>query len=170
MAHKGHMHEDVAHGLRTRAHLKSTVLKVVIELIVVVHPHLEHVNHLLFESNLVHEDDGVGIVAQEGEELLESAHGHIDGRVWALQKAEGADGCLRNDLIHVVLYLDGVLDCVARRKLHVDALIGFNDGIELGARNGVEEAVDLVLEHVLGEHREHCHRECCWGGYESSPQ
>ena len=46
------------------------------------------------------------------------------------------------------------------RHLLVDALIGLENRVEVRAARGVEEVVDLVLEHVLGEHGEDGHVGC----------
>ena len=44
-----------------------------------------------------------------------------------------------------------MLEHVVGRQLLVDAHVGLEHGVELAAGLGVEVAVDLVLEHVLGE-------------------
>ena len=171
MAHEGAREDDVARLRGEGLQLGPAVAHVLVELVVVLGPLADHPRHLPPEPLLVREDDRCGGILEEGEHLLDLllGAGGVRGlpveevRPAPVEAAQAEAEARRNALVVGALDLDVEGDGEVLGHLLVDALVGLEDRVEVRARDGVEEAVDLVLEHVLGEAREEGGHGCLGG-------
>ena len=155
LAHKGAQCNDRARLLGEGAKLAPAVLQKVIEVDVVDRPLADHADHLHIQPLRVREDVRIQGVAEKGPDLLEKLglddSALLAGLVVEVDEIDVIAEAHHHALVLRALDRDIVGDGVVLGKLLVDALVDLENGIEVGARNGVEKAVDLVLEHVLRE-------------------
>jgi hypothetical protein len=158
LVEEGAAGDDYTRLLSKSAKLEAAVGEVVIEIDVFNHPLVHHANHLLLEAIGVREDIRVQRVAEEGPNVLEELgldeRALLGGLVVKVEEVHVVVEAHHHALIFGALNLDVVLDSEVLGKLLVDVLVGLEDRVEVGTRDGVEKAGDLPLQHVLGKERE----------------
>ena len=127
---------------------------VLVELLVVVLPRLHEAQQDLPEVALVRDHDQVDGVREEIEDVVQVLERELHLLRAHLVVAQQAERVVEGDDVVLVGLLDRddvVPERIVGSELLVDALIVLEHAVELGARDGVEEARDLPLQHVLGE-------------------
>ena len=127
-------------------------------------PDFEHSEKALLHARLVLDEHG-GAGLLEPVDELDDPLGTVEGALILLARNLLEDSEPRIDFLDVnVVGLAKrhhlVLERKVGRHLLVDTHVGREHGVEVRAGNGVEEAIDLVHEHVLRELGEDGHGGC----------